>query len=77
MINNETIMDQMSQYLATHSEFVVCNVNYRLLGANNNTTTINQQIEDVMGAVLWIKENISTYKGDATKAEGLKLKAKS
>jgi acetyl esterase len=64
LINNETIMDQMSQYIVEHSEYVVCNVNYRLLPTNNNTTTMNQIIEDVMGAVVWIKENVSTYKGN-------------
>lgn len=64
LINNETIMDQMSQYIVEHSEYVVCNVNYRLLTQNNNTTTMNQIIEDVMGAVLYIKENVNKYKGN-------------
>lgn len=64
LINNETIMDQMSQYIVEHSDYVVCNVNYRLLPQNNNTTTMNQIIEDVMGAVLYIKQNVSKYKGN-------------
>jgi acetyl esterase len=64
LINNETIMDQMSQYIVEHSEYVVCNVNYRLLPQNQNKTTMNQIIEDVMGAVLYIKDNISRYKGN-------------
>ena len=64
LINNETIMDQMSQYMVEHSEYVVCNVNYRLLPSNGNTTTMNEIVEDVFGAVLWIKENISKYKGN-------------
>jgi acetyl esterase len=65
LINNETIMDEMSRYIVQRGEYVVCNVNYRLLTANSNTTNMNQIIEDVMGAVLWIKENIRTYGGDA------------
>ena len=67
LINNETIMDQMSAYMAEHGEYVICNVNYRLLPMNNNTITLNQMVEDVFGAVLWIKENIGKYKGDAKK----------
>lgn len=64
LINNETIMDEMSRYIVQHGEYVVCNVNYRLLTANGNTTNMNQIIEDVMGAVLWIKENIRSHGGD-------------
>lgn len=67
LINNETIMDEMSKYMVEHGEYVVCNVNYRLLPTNNNTTTMNQIVEDVFGAVLWIKDNISNYKGDPSK----------
>ncbi|MEL4307114.1 alpha/beta hydrolase [Joostella sp. CR20] len=64
LINNKSIMDEMSQYIASHSEYVVCNVNYRLLTANDNTTHMNEIIEDAMGAVLWTKEHISKYKGN-------------
>ncbi len=64
LINNETIMDQMSQYIVEHADYVVCNVNYRLLPENNNTTTMNQIVEDVMGAVVWIRENIAKHKGN-------------
>jgi acetyl esterase len=67
LINNETIMDQMSRYIVEHSGYVVCNVNYRLLPTSNNTTTLNQMVEDVFGAVLWIKDHIVTYKGDPQK----------
>jgi acetyl esterase/lipase len=67
LINNETIMDEMSQYIVEHSEYVVCNVNYRLLPDAKNTVTMNQLIEDAFGAVLWIKENIASYKGDPQK----------
>ncbi len=67
LINNKGIMTAMSEYLVQTSEYVVCNVNYRLLGDLNNTVTMNEIIEDAFGAVLWIKENISKYKGDPTK----------
>ena len=67
LIRDKSIMDQMSKYLVTNSEYVVCNVNYRLLADNGNTITLNQIIEDVFGSILWIKENIINYKGDNTK----------
>jgi acetyl esterase len=67
LINNKNIMTQSAAYLATNGEYVVCNVNYRLLGDLNNTVKMNEIVEDVFGAVLWVKDNISTYKGDATK----------
>lgn len=67
LINNNSIMEQPSNYIATQSEYIVCNVNYRLLGDNNNTTNINEIIEDAFGAMLWIKENIANYNGDPNK----------
>lgn len=67
LINTNAIMDSMSIYLVTHSEYIVCNVNYRLLGDNNNTVKMNQIIEDALGAVLWVKDNIARYKGDSSK----------
>ena len=67
LINNNSIMNSMSEYIAQNSEYIVCNVNYRLLVDNGNTVTMNQMIEDAMGAVLWIKENIANYKGDSSK----------
>jgi len=67
LINNKSIMDSMSIYIAQHSEIIVCNVNYRLLGDNENTTTINEIIEDALGSFLWVKENISVYKGDPSR----------
>jgi acetyl esterase/lipase len=66
MINDKSIMDQMAKYLATNSEYVVCNVDYRLLVDNDNTVTINQIVNDAFGAVLWVKDNIGQYKGDKT-----------
>lgn len=67
LINNKSIMEDMSAYIAQHSEYIVCNVNYRLLVDNNNTTQFNEIIEDAFGALLWIKENISGYKGNPKK----------
>lgn len=67
LINDKSIMDQMSQYIASNSDYVVCNVDYRLLTANDNTTNMNEIIEDAMGAVLWVKEHISEYKGNPEK----------
>lgn len=67
LINDKSIMDQMAQYIASNSNYVVCNVDYRLLTANNNTTNMNEIIEDAMGAVLWVKEHITKYKGDPRK----------
>jgi acetyl esterase len=67
LINDKSIMSAMAEYVATNGEYVVCNVNYRLLTAANNTTTMNQIIEDALGAVLWVKQNIKNYKGDGTR----------
>ncbi len=67
LINDNSIMKDMSEYIASHSEYVVCNVNYRLLGDNGNTVTMNQIIEDAIGAVLWVMDNISAYKGNPLK----------
>lgn len=66
LINTNEIMDETSQYLAEHGEFVVCNVNYRLLGDQNNTVTLDEIVEDVFGSLLWIKANIGNYGGDAS-----------
>ena len=63
LINDNSIMQQSAEYLATNGEYVVCNVNYRLLGDLNNTVTINEIVEDAFGAVLWVKEHIKKYKG--------------
>jgi acetyl esterase/lipase len=67
LINDKSIMDQSSAYLATNSEYVICNVNYRLLSDSDNTVTLDQIVGDAFGAVLWIKDNISGYRGDGTR----------
>ena len=67
LINDNAIMDQASAYLATNAEYVICNVNYRLLSDQDNTVTLDQIVEDVFGAVLWVKDNIESYNGDKNK----------
>lgn len=64
LINDKSIMDKGSAYLARNGEYVVCNVNYRLLGDLDNSVTMNEIIGDAFGAALWIRENIAKYKGD-------------
>ena len=64
LINNNSIMNSMSEYLASKGEFVVANVNYRLLGDDKNTVTMNQIVEDAFGALLWVKDNIQQYQGN-------------
>lgn len=67
LINDKSIMDQASAYLATHADYVICNVDYRLLADNDNSITLNQIVDDVFGAVLWVKEHIGRYGGDASR----------
>lgn len=67
LINNKSIMKQTAEYLAENGEYVVCNVNYRLLGDLENTVTINKIVEDAFGAVLWVKSHIKKYKGNPKK----------
>ena len=65
LLNDNSIMDQSAAYIATNSEYVVCNVNYRLLSDNDNKTTLDEIVGDAFGAVLWVKENIAAYGGDS------------
>lgn len=64
LINDKSIMDEMSAYVVTHGEYVVCNVDYRLLADADNTVMLDEIIEDAFGSVLWVKEHIAQYKGD-------------
>jgi acetyl esterase len=66
LINDKSIMDQSARYLATNSEYVICNVNYRLLSDNGNTITLDQIVGDAFGAILWVKDDIDRYQGDPT-----------
>jgi acetyl esterase len=65
LINDKSIMDQASAYLATHGEYVICNVDYRLLSDNDNSVKLNEIVDDVFGAVLWVKDHIGRYQGDS------------
>jgi acetyl esterase len=67
LINDKSIMDQASAYFASNSEYVVCNVNYRLLSDSGNTVTLDEIVEDVFGAVLWVKTKIARYQGDPSR----------
>lgn len=66
LINNNSIMNSMSEYIASHGEFVVANMNYRLL-SDNKAITLNQIVEDAFGGLLWVKSHIAKYQGDPTR----------
>lgn len=67
LLNDNSIMDQAAAYIATNADYVVCNVNYRLLADQENTVTLDQIVEDAFGAVLWVQENIARYQGDPSR----------
>ena len=67
LVNNKSIMNDMALYMATNADLVVVNMNYRLLGDNNNSTRVNEIVEDALGAVLWVKDHIHNYGGDPAK----------
>lgn len=67
LLNNNSIMHDFANSLARDGEFVVANMNYRLLADQKNTVTMNQIIEDVFGGLLWVKEHIAKYQGDPTR----------
>ena len=67
LINDKSVMDQASAYFASNSEYVVCNVDYRLLSDSGNSVTLDQIVEDVFGAVLWVKSEIARYQGDPSR----------
>ena len=67
LLNNKSIMTDLADSIASRTDVITVNANYRLLSDLGNTTTINEIIEDGMGAVLWVKENIKQYGGDPHK----------
>ena len=67
LINNNSIMHDLSTAMASKGEFVVANMNYRLLVDQNNTVKMNQIVEDVFGGLLWVKDHIANYQGDPTR----------
>lgn len=64
LINNNSIMHDMATKVAREGEMLVANMNYRLLGDQNNSVTMNQIVEDAFGGLLWVKEHIAKYGGD-------------
>jgi len=67
LLNSKSIMSDMANYMAANADLIVVNMNYRLLGDNNNTTTLNEMVEDALGSVLWVKDNIKQYGGNPQK----------
>ncbi len=61
-MHTNTIMEGMARYI-TNRGYVVFNVNYRVL-PNVDMKTI---VEDCLGALLWVKDHASEYKGDSTR----------
>ena len=51
-----------STYFAQRGNYVVFNIDYRKL--DNSTVYLNDIIEDVFGAILWVKDNAAKYGGD-------------
>ncbi len=67
LLNSKSIMTDLANTIARRTDIITVNVNYRLLSDLDNTTTINEIVEDGMGAVLWVKDNIKQYGGDPAK----------
>ena len=42
--------------MVSNGEYVVCSVDYRLLGDQGNSVTLNEIVNDAFGAVLWVKK---------------------
>ena len=51
-----------STYFAERGDYVVFNLDYRKL--DNATVYLNDIIEDVYGAILWVKDNAAKYGGN-------------
>ena len=67
LLNNKSIMTDLANSIASRTDVITVNANYRLLSDVNNTTTVEDIVEDGMGAVLWVKDNIKRYGGDPKK----------
>src|SRR3954470_8838078 len=46
LLNNKSIMSDLADGIATRADVITVNANYRLLSDVNNTTTVNEIIED-------------------------------
>jgi acetyl esterase/lipase len=64
LIRRKEILNNMSQYIATNHDYIVCNVNYRLLKDQGNSVMFYDLIGDAFGSILWIKENIHKFSGN-------------
>jgi acetyl esterase/lipase len=60
--HTNTIMEGMARYI-TNRGYVVFNTNYRVLP----DVSMEQVVEDCFGALIWVKEHASEYKGDASR----------
>lgn len=67
LLGSKSGMVDLADSIATRTDIITVNVNYRLLSDLNNTTTTDELIEDAMGTVLWVKDNIKRYGGDPDK----------
>lgn len=67
LLNNKSIMTDLADSIARRTDIITVNVNYRLLSDVNNTTRVNEIVEDALGAVAWVKKNIKPYGGDPNK----------
>lgn len=67
LLGSKSGMVDLADSIASRTDIITVNINYRLLSDVNNTTTTNELIEDAMGAVLWVKDNIKNYGGDPDK----------
>jgi acetyl esterase len=52
----------LATYFVQRGNYVVFNIDYRKL--DNATVYLNDIIEDVFGAILWVKDNAATFGGD-------------
>jgi acetyl esterase len=52
----------LATYFAQRGNYVVFNIDYRKL--DNEKIFLNDIIEDVFGAILWVKDNAAKYGGD-------------
>lgn len=59
-LHTNTIMEGMSRYIANRG-YVVFNINYRTLPEG---ASMEEIVEDCMGALVWVKEHAADYKGD-------------
>ncbi len=67
LINDRQIMRQTALYLAAHSNMLVVNVDYRLLGAQHNQTRLDEIVNDALGALVWVRQHIGSFGGDPSR----------